>query len=283
MVQPLPSTWFRRGSRLLFLGVLLGIAVAATMATAGRLDVFFVLIPVCLAPFFFKGRLPPMIWSVSFLLIGVLWVLFGKNVFLFMTYGTRFELVVQVDTYFRLLNEFMHPFESLLAAMNNVPFPYGVRGLLDLQLALDSLLPSKLLGLEPKETLSMLNTFLLIGVNEAVIPPGILGFFFYAFSWPGVLIGCFFFGIVMRRVEEFFLRRMPGEPFIAYLYVAFGITFLYFMMAGDPVVYIQNYFWLLSGTLGVFLFKHFQPARRIELDDVDIRTALEEGIAGWRK
>lgn len=242
--------------KVTLIAVLIITPVAMTMATAGRLDVLFVIIPIYFAPFFIKNRLPPLKLNVTFLSAAIAWFIIGNPIFKLIAYKEPIKFEFNINLYYSFLHEFIHPFESFVAAVNNVPTNYGIRGLTDIYTAIYSLLPSRLLGIETMDPLSSLNTLILTGIYSAIIPPGMLGYFFHAFSYPGILIGCLLMGFLMRKAQIFFLHKMQGDEIWAYLYIAFGVSFMHFMMAGDPEVYLQNYFWLFSGTGFLLMYQH---------------------------
>ncbi len=244
--------------------LLIAIVLPCAMATAGRLDVLFIFLPILIAPYFLRRRNPP--WQISIALgalVGV-WVLFGDMIFEYLSYGVYPEFKIGSKQYFGLINQFVHPFESLLMAMASVPHEAALRGFSDIWEAIVSLLPEKLLMLNLAgadfvgETVSTRNTFLLINVLKGIIPPGLLGYFYYCLMAPGILAGSFLFGLLLARSEVFFFRMMAKDRFFAVLYVAFGLMFAHCIIAGDPEVIMQGYFWLFSGSVCLLVLHHLQ-------------------------
>jgi oligosaccharide repeat unit polymerase len=65
--------------------------------------------------------------------------------------------------------------------------------------------------------------------GSGAVPPGLFAELYWNFWYPGVFIGCFLVGIILKRVSSFFQRNMGNRNFIIIYVVNFmfiGISFL---------------------------------------------------------
>ena len=240
---------------------LVGVVLVSSLATAGRIEVLFIFLPVILAPLLLVGRRPSPVAGMILFAVLLSWAGYGDMLFESISYGTPLDFQVDMRRYYVFIREFTHPFESLISALREVPRFFPVRGFSDIPEALIGLVPEKLLGIDrPPNSVSTLNTFLLINVSKAIIPPGLIGYFYHCLMLPGIVIGSVLFGFAISKFENFFLQLMQNDRFYAYLYVAFGASFAHLIMAGDPEVYTQSYFWLYSGALALFAVRRVGAA-----------------------
>lgn len=230
----------RNVNRLILVASIFVLAIVSKLVMAGRSDIIMVIVPIILAPYYIQKRWPPLrivlLGSIAF----VTWILVGDPLFYWITYGIVPKLSLDMGSwYFRLINEFTHPFESLIVALREDQF--ALRGISDIILGIASLLPEKLLGITLPDTISSYNTLFLLGKFESVIPPGLIAYLFYAFSILGILVGGFIFGATLSLIENWFWRLEHLHNAFTYQYVAIGLSFAYYVMLGDPRVYLQAY------------------------------------------
>jgi hypothetical protein len=125
-----------------------------------------------------------------------------------------------------------------------VPYRYFV----DFWLALVSLLPNKLLDLESKTTVSMLNTRLF--GQEGTIPVDLVSFGYFNLGTIGVLLTTLLFGVLLRLFER--LLPTQGGPAVSIFRVAWILFLAFRVMYGDPEIALRPGFYLIFGTLVLY-------------------------------
>lgn len=235
------------------LGVL-GIAAFAQLVTAGRSDLLFLLLPVILAPYYVKRRWPPL---PAILLLGcatLAWIFAGDAIFAFISYGVSVNQAPLVGAgplafVYEFVSEFAHAFLSLVAAVKFAPSVLEFRFFTDFYLGVMSLIPERIFSITLPETISVWNTKFLTGRFQSTVPPGLVASSFYAFSAPGVLLILFGYGFLLARVERFVWTLQQVHPIFSFYYVGIGLSAAYYLILGDPVVYLRGWFYLYTSTL----------------------------------
>ncbi len=130
-----------------------------------------------------------------------------------------------------------------------------------------SLIPSRLIGwmFELPPTISTINTEILIGKAIASTPPGLLGSFVYSMGGAGLFLGMFLYGFCGKLLQNTLIswyRSFPGSVvYFYFLSVAFG----WYVINGDPKVYIFSNFTLILSITLIFVyqkmpkFRYFRP------------------------
>lgn len=245
--------YLQRGSGVRrFLPVVPAVAVGllVPLANAGRGDALLLIIPVVLAPFLLRRRWPPATLLVPLGLVAAVWILGGKLFFADLSYNTGPRLPDSPATiYYSLISEFTIPFESLTTAVDRVGHDIEPRYLADFERGLTELVPSRLFGATPstEDTVTVINSTYVASQRSHFLPPGLIGYLFYAGFEAGVLLGAFLFGLAIALVEARLLRYRGLHCFWAFVYVAAALTIGQYLMAGDPRIYILSYFWLYVG------------------------------------
>jgi oligosaccharide repeat unit polymerase len=227
---------------------LLGLIQA--LSTAGRSQVLFLLLPIFLGYYKWKNNRVPFV--VMLLLIGFVFtfIIYGDIIFMSFRNETG-NLGNNIDYIWSFLKEFIHPIGSLMMWMNKVENGSGFGYFRDIYLSILNFLPERALGISLPNTVSYYNTYELTGIAKAIIPPGLIGFFYYSFGVVGVVIGSIAFGLVFGVLNHIFLKLNNKNPIFTILYVAYAMSIVGLMMGGDPTVYMNLNFWNLF--IGFFL------------------------------
>src|SRR5699024_1341055 len=148
----------------------------------------------------------------------------------------------QNGSFFSLINEFAHPYTSLISSLYYLKETFDVRGVIDFYYGLISILPERLLGIESGESISYLNTFLIFHVQEGFYPPGLIGYFYYSLGVTGVILGSYYYTFLSNYFIIICRKHEQVHPIFNGLYIFFVISFCQYIMSGDPRVYIKSYF-----------------------------------------
>ena len=233
------------------LGLLSCLGVILTvLLTAGRGSIIMLLLVLYLTLAIYKRRfyLPFLLLIGTFAFI---FILVGKPFFHSLYRG---EPLVPVISLFRdfdyatayrgLWREFVHPFISLEAALATTG-KFTPRVFLDWIYALFHLIPERLFPVQVPETIAYLNTEMVIGIRESVVPPGLLGFFWYSALLPGIILGGTVFGAIGRWLDTV-LGKNRRDPLGLGLYILAAVIWGGFTTNGDPrVLLFANLRWLV--------------------------------------
>jgi hypothetical protein len=156
---------------------------------------------------------------------------------------------------FKFLWNFAFGFHSLDTALEA---EYELRYGTDWIYAFLQLLPERLLGITVPNTVSALNSKLVLGIGagdaDYTIPPALLAYGFYFFSWPGLIFLCYTYGWVGQFIETVtsnHLRTVFWMPMVYFIllkiWVEYGFT-------GDPRIAIMANFWSWVPLAVLFIF-----------------------------
>ncbi len=193
---------------------------------------------------------------VSWLLIGII-ACFGS---LFLFYGKPFffSLTALPDGYEAVIEKFYETIDAdsdevgFYNFMKNFTFPvysldaafgkdYPIRWFADFIYGFLTLIPDRLLGTEPPETIVNYNSRLILGHNDFQIPVGFLAFGIYSLWWPGLIIVCWAYGWIGRYLQTILEKRLHDIYWLPCLYV---VTAQMWMdsLSSDPETFLQAYF-----------------------------------------
>lgn len=241
----------RRGvRRVLPILIALPVALIVPFANAGRGDALILIIPAVVGPFVLMRRWPPMKVLVPLIAAASVWILGGKLFFADLSYNTDPSLPdTPTEQYFALISEFTIPFESLTTAVDRVGREVPPRYVADITRGLLELVPSRMIGATPStdDNVTVINSTAVASKRSHFLPPGLVGYFYYAGFVAGVVIGGFLLGLSVALVEARLLMHVDIHSFSAFVYVAAALSIGQYIMAGDPRVYILSYFWLYVG------------------------------------
>ena len=247
----LAERWKRRLVLKAALGLLSSCGVILTaLLTAGRGFIIMLLLVLYLTLAIYKQRS----FFPFLLLIGCfafIFILVGKPFFHSLYRGEPLVPVISLfrdfdyaTSYQRLWREFVHPYISLEAALATTG-RVTPRLFLDWIYALFRLIPERLIPIRAPETIAYLNTEMVIGIRESVVPPGLLGFFWYSALLPGIILGGIVFGAVGRWLDTV-LGKNRQNPLGLGLYVLAAFIYGNFTMYGEPRVFLfANLSWLV--------------------------------------
>lgn len=187
-------------------------------------------------------------WLVPGLAFGLIVIVFGKQVIVQTALNDPANLIPELAAAFQryspvniaaaISTSFSHPYLSLRVAMEATA-AIGYRWFQDIPLGV--LFYLRLVGIQTPDTVSYMNTFLILGQRESNIPPGLIGFFWYSAALPGVVLGGLLFGYVgnlldrlLRSAALSVIYAVPFYVYAGWAYGAFGFT-------GDLRVYVMRY------------------------------------------
>jgi hypothetical protein len=153
----------------------------------------------------------------------------------------------------KFLKNFAFGFHSIDVVFES---EYELRYGLDFFYAVAQLLPERLLGLAVPETVSYINSQLVLGTSHEphfTVPPACLAFFMYSLSWPGLVFMCFLYGWIGRFVETLLIRYLNTILWIPMLYFITMKIWVEYAFTGDPRISLMANFWNIPPLLMLFL------------------------------
>lgn len=228
----------------------LPVALVVPFANAGRGDALMLVVPAVVGPFVLARRWPPLKFLVPLIVAASVWILGGKLFFADLSYNTDPSLPdTPTEQYFALISEFTIPFESLTTAVDRVGRELTPRYAADIKRGLLELIPSRIIGVPPStdDNVTVINSTAVASKRSHFLPPGLIGYFYYAGYAAGIVIGGLLLGFSVALVEARLLMQVDVHSFSAFVYVAAALSIGQYIMAGDPRVYILSYFWLYVG------------------------------------
>lgn len=246
--------------------LLMAVPLTSSFATAGRLDVAFTVLPPFLATLqcHLRRARPAIFIVVSALCLA--WFVYGDMVFTAVSYDMKMNPEMEFDRAVAFVaGDFRHPFISLATAVDNVPEAQPYRGLADLRLGIESLIPSRLLDRPYTSTVTAFNTYQIEGVQGSTVPPGLVAFAYYSAGVPGVLLWCALFGMTIRLVERMTLLLRRRAATLTVWSYAFLIALAHLLICADPRVILQNYFalYVAAGVLLIATARSNRQASRL--------------------
>jgi hypothetical protein len=246
------ATLSRRALWLAPLLVLLGFAVLTQAATAGRTIVLVVLASTLLAPYVWRGALPSAKILIPAGVVAFVFIVIGKQLFGLLAWGTELASwsEIAVDAPLAFVREFTHLYLGVQHALDAVPARLDPRFGVDLLVGLQWLLPGQLFGLERAPSITHWNTELATGEFVSIVPPGLVGYGYYAILLPGVALVPAAYGFAMGYVENALLRLWGYDRVVVCFYIVCAIAFGYGVMNADPRVFMVTNFWVALLGLG---------------------------------
>jgi hypothetical protein len=150
--------------------------------------------------------------------------------------------------FYQIMQNFHYPVHSLDVAFSK---DYQLRWFVDLIYGFTSLIPERLLGITPPETIMYYNSEYIIGSNDFSIPTGFLAFGIYSMWWPGLIVVCLTYGWVGRYLQTILNKHMSDIFWMPFLYSLIAQIWMDFL-ASDPETFIQQYISLMTGIVLLF-------------------------------
>lgn len=251
-----------RNVRMLFMTIISAcLALSMIFTTAGRFNLIFILLPLIFAPFAIKQKKMPKLLLGTLITVAMIWIVYGDYIFNYISYGSAIPSESKGISayYFTLISEFAHPFSSLLRAYEVMDGQVKFRYFSDFVSALGTILPERLLHLRVPPSVSIYNTYYLKGTAGGDIPPGLVGYFYYAFHIGGVVVGSLFFGFIVRLVETFLKRAKEHNEIFAYFNIAVSTSVVYAVLQGDPRVVLGTFWWAYFSLIFVYFWTKSKP------------------------
>lgn len=108
---------------------------------------------------------------------------------------------------FEALQNFEHHYASIGVADAYVSGSQGMRYFVDVINAPLSVLPSRLIGMDKPQPISVFNTYMITGVYDSRIPPGLIAFGIYSLGYLGVPILMAVYGYLLALLDRALLRH----------------------------------------------------------------------------
>jgi len=149
--------------------------------------------------------------------------------------------------------QFLHLVPSLSGALKVIPAqPDELRWFADWIYGVLSLIPERMIPIETPKSVTVYNTYVLLGVRESTIPPGILAFGVYSMWWPGLILYCMAVGWAGRFIQTVLLPRRVHCFWSYVMYAQFVFVWAMGVQDGDPRLTVRSYFvyigWILVAT-----------------------------------
>jgi len=160
-----------------------------------------------------------------------------------------------------ILKNFVHPILSLELSIEE---KIGYRYFIDFPIAIATLVPERLTGIQLPPAISVLNTYLHHGVYKSTIPPGIYGLFYYSMGSIGVFLGMFVYGFVgggLQKIMSVSMRQKRSGMIVFYFLIAYA--FGAFVDSGEPSAYvISNFMLMVILSFILFFYTRFYRFKR---------------------
>lgn len=260
--------------RFLFV-IVFGVFFVIAAIKAGRGFIIFTLLGL----YFLYCNYKRKIFKAPLLLMGILllvFVLFGKPLLGTIPYivtGQFGEIESFLDVKQQVIDdrgmlvEFVrnatHPINSLQISLSYVD-AYKYRYFEDFLSAAIRMIPTALFGISdiPFSTVSFVNTKIITSSAEGGIPPGLLGGLVYMLYIPGLLLGCYFYGVLGRSIQNITRNslRISNTTLVPHYLLIFSFGF--FIFNGDIAVFIPKniillmFFLIILLTSRIFIVHH---------------------------
>ncbi|MES1023211.1 O-antigen polymerase [Gloeocapsa sp. BRSZ] len=237
------------------------VAVIAITLTGGRgylINYFLCFYLV----YILKSKKISWTFNILFGIFAVSFLLYGKVFFFSLTalpQGLDAVINTFVNTiensssngfnFYQFMYNFQFPVHSLEVALYR---DYEFRWFADILYAIASLIPQRLLGVVPPETIMYYNTQYILGNNDFSIPTGFLAFGVYSMWWPGLFIVAFTYGWIGRCLQTMLIKHVNQIFWMPFMYTAIAQIWMDFL-SSDPETFIQGYFAFLTGIGLLFL------------------------------
>lgn len=245
---------------IIFLFSVVVTVIALTM-TGGRSPLINYVIGFCLVYFLKNQKISWLTLSVIGCFL-VLFLFYGKALFFSLT-AVPNGLGAVIERFSDSLNEsasgefsfynFMHNFQYPVFSLD-VAFTqrYQLRWFIDFIYGLASLIPDRLLGTAPAESIIYYNSRYIIGNNDFSIPTGFLALGIYSLWWPGLIIICFTYGWIGRCLQTALNKHIHDIFWLPFIYVVIAQIWMDFV-ASDPETFFQLYFSSLTAMILLML------------------------------
>ena len=255
----------QQGRTLLWLLLVIAVAsslIAAFMVSA-RATMILAFANFYLAYLLYKRKLAlPIILPLLF--VTVLFIIYGKAFFYslsgfseggYIEAFSRFQDATQskTDNSFisNLMRVFSYGFISTNAAFQE---NYTLRLLGDWISGFASFMPDKIIKIDIANNVSKDNSIFLLGHSDYTIPTGFIASCVYSWSWAGVILFSFFYGWLGRFIQTVLQRHLYQIFWTPFVYVVIAQAWSDFLASGDPEIFLETNFWILTSLGFLLLF-----------------------------
>jgi hypothetical protein len=153
---------------------------------------------------------------------------------------------------YSVFREYEHATLSLECALANAGERVPLTYFRDFGFALTRVLPQTMTAswFARPDTISLINTRLLLGLDVASLPPGLVAHAVYALGLSGIAAGLFSFGVIAGSINALLGRLVTGCSALLPIYLQTALIFGGFVSNGDPHVYFYD---LLTPCAALFL------------------------------
>lgn len=244
-------------------GVGIAGAITSFLLRAGRLNVIYYFLGFYQI-YILKKKKIPWVASGVFIVLTVLFLFYGKNLFSslsaiqdgFDAVIDRFNQSVKDNardegvSLYGFMSNFYYTVFSLDTAFNK---EYDIRWFIDIVYGIFTLVPDRLLGSESPDTILRYNSEYIIGAFDYAIPTGFLAFGIYSLWWPGLVIVCLTYGWIGGCLQTIMEKHLQNVFWMPYFYALTAQLWVFFQ-GSDPESFFQSNFMLLvSSFLLVFV------------------------------
>lgn len=236
----------------------------------------------------YRGKINTQLFLVG-IPAALFFILFGKPIFAsiaaafegreafistYTTHSAEVQLASAFDAFVEIMQNFTHRIASTIVAIREFGGnPDQIRGIADiLNVPFSWIAP--FVGQEKPESVTDLNTILMLGSLHKFVPPGVVAYSFYSFWWLGPLLYGYAYGYIANLVEEIHLRNWDRHFWVPGFYSFFAMYFGFGWLGFEPRT-VANGLFSLGPVLFAFRFLLVRVKRSSEVQASD--EVLVEG------
>lgn len=227
--------------KILFLCVTLTCLFSIYLSAGREAGISFI-ISTLVVYYYIKKKIPIVSGAILFI-FSLFYILFGK-IFIFALGNENFDsqkfisesfFEVLSNSYNIIMSEFSHQYLSLVNFLQN---NYDYRFFGDYIYWL--LKPLKLLGMDVPDSISYYNTYIVYGVWDSEIPPGVVAFSLIQGGIFGVVIHGILLGYFFAWIDKFISAKKQTNAVVIGFYGFIISSFTYLISNADPALFLQN-------------------------------------------
>lgn len=186
--------------------------------------------------------------AITFL--SVFFIQFGKQLFLSFSNileGEKISSVVAVNQKSFIdafLGYFAHRTYSIETALIYIRDTNNLYWFKDNFNSLFFLIPERLTGISKPDSISFLNTQLIMGEYDSTVPPGILAYGVYSMWIPGMFMVAMFYGMVFAYLDKIYLRNKQNTLILIVVLPSIMVWTMYGSV-GDVRIFINGCIYIL--------------------------------------
>jgi hypothetical protein len=236
------------------------------MAGRGRIVIFTLLLVISSITYFNKNRKLSIANTIALILVIFLtdvYITYGKDLFNYqLVEGGSINNILHGKPYIlfqTFVEYYQHRIDSIFVAISETEF--GPTWFYDSFAIPTYLIPTRLTGITGPPSISYINTYLLTGDWDSMIPPGMIAYGFYSMGVIGVVLTSAVYAVLPALLDK---RAGSSPPKSMKVFIRTPAVFIWvvYYLQGDPRVFIINMFPLLVFMLLIYLARvHLVPRR----------------------